>query len=195
MHDDLTRTSRFIALVLRHKPEAAGIALDEHGWARVDELSAGVSRTRPMDRETLERIVAEDEKQRYAFNEDHSLIRASQGHSVRVDVEPEETAPPAVLYHGTGERSVPAILREGLRPMGRLHVHLSPDVPTALKVGRRHGTPALFRVDTGLMAEHGFPFWRSANGVWLTRFVPPVYLERMEAPDGPRHQTDKEDET
>lgn len=97
-------TSKFIALILRHKPEEIGISLDEHGWANVDELIAGISKTQPFTMEMLEEIVASDEKQRYSFNEDKTLIRANQGHSIPVDVELEEKEPPAILYHGTGEK-------------------------------------------------------------------------------------------
>ena len=100
---DLTRTSRYLSLVLRHRPQEAGITLDGHGWANVDELIAGVSRKRPLTRELLEEIVRTDNKQRYSFSEDGTKIRANQGHSIPVDVELEEMSPPEYLGHGTGE--------------------------------------------------------------------------------------------
>ena len=128
-------TSKYISLILRHQPEVIGITLDEHGWADVEELISGVNRTHPLDREALERIVREDEKQRYSFNEDHTLIRANQGHSVPVDVELQEVVPSDVLYHGTGEKYVPSIDAQGLIPKSRLYVHLSHDYGTAIKVG------------------------------------------------------------
>ena len=124
-------TSKFISLILRHKPEVIGITLDEHGWANVDDLIAGVSKTHPLDRATLEQIVAEDSKQRYSFNEDGTLIRANQGHSIPVDVELRVAVPLEVLWHGTGEKYVESIDREGLIPKSRLYVHLSGDVETA----------------------------------------------------------------
>ena len=176
---------KFICLILRHKPELIGIQLDEHGWAEVDALLAGVSRTRPLDLAGLERIVAEDAKQRYSFNEDHTLIRCNQGHSVPVDVELPELPPPAYLYHGTAEKSFPSILAEGLRPMSRLYVHLSGDAETARITGKRHGRPVVLLVHSGRMAEAGFRFFRSVNGVWLTKAVPPAYLERAEAEAAP----------
>ena len=174
------QTSKLIALVLRHKPETVGITLDEHGWADTEALIAGVSRITPLTMETLEEIVRTDNKQRYAFNEDHTRIRANQGHSVPVDVELKQAEPPAELYHGTGERFVPSILREGLLPQSRLYVHLSPDIPTAVNVGRRHGKPRIFTVAAGRMAEDGYPFFLSANGVWLTKRVPAEYLTLTE---------------
>lgn len=120
------RLSVFLSLVLRHQPEAAGITLDEHGWADVEALIQGISGTgRPMDMELLEDIVRTDAKGRYSFNEDRTLIRANQGHSIPVDVELTETAPPQVLYHGTASRFEQAILEQGLKPMSRLYVHLS----------------------------------------------------------------------
>lgn len=175
------RLSVFLSLVLRHQPEAAGITLDEHGWADVENLIQGISATgRPMDMALLEEIVRTDEKGRYSFNEDRTLIRANQGHSIPVDVELTETEPPQVLYHGTADRFEPAILEQGIKPMSRLYVHLSGDVETALKVGRRHGKPVVFEVDSGRMSRDGEPFYISQNGVWLTRRVKPEYLKRMD---------------
>lgn len=173
-----TKTSKFLSLILRHKPEAIGITLDEHGWARVDEVIAGIAKTRPMSMDILAEIVATDSKRRYAFNEDKTLIRANQGHSVHVDVELEEKEPPEVLYHGAGEKSVASIETQGLLPMSRLYVHLSTDVATA-KVGQRHGKPVVFRVDAQKMAAQGHRFYVSRNGVWLTKLVPEEFLQKL----------------
>ena len=172
-------TSRYISLILRHKPEVIGITLDEHGWADVDALIAGVSKTHPLDMSILERIVAEDEKQRYSFNEDRTLIRANQGHSIPVDVELEEVIPPEILFHGTGEKYTASIDEQGLIPKSRLYVHLSEDKETAHKVGQRHGRPVIYEVKSGEMHDDGFVFYRSVNGVWLTKEVPVKYLNRI----------------
>ncbi len=172
-------TSKFISLILRHRPEAIGIALDEHGWANVDELIAGVCKTHPLDRELLEEIVRTDEKQRYSFNEDKTLIRANQGHSIPVDVELEEVQPPEYLYHGTGEKYASSIEKQGLISKSRLYVHLSKDYETAKKVGSRHGKPVVYRIQAQRMSEAGIVFFRSVNGVWLTNRVSVQYLERM----------------
>ncbi|WP_312159716.1 RNA 2'-phosphotransferase [Oscillibacter sp.] len=173
----LTETSRFISLILRHKPETIGIMLDEHGWANVDELIAGVNTRYPLDITTLEEIVSIDDKQRYSFNEDRTLIRASQGHSISVDVELEETAPPQFLWHGTGEKYTQSIEAQGLLPKSRLYVHLSMDEATAHRVGSRHGKPVIYRVLSGAMFSDGFKFYCSVNGVWLTKAVPAIYLQ------------------
>jgi putative RNA 2'-phosphotransferase len=173
----LTDTSRFISLILRHKPEVIGIELDEHGWASVEELISGVARTRDFNMEMLEEIVRSDEKKRYSFNADKTKIRANQGHSVAVDVELKEQAPPRVLYHGTGEKYVTSIEKSGLIPKTRLYVHLSCEAETAKKVGARHGTPVIFKVDTERMEKDGYKFFVSENGVWLTKSVPAKYLE------------------
>ena len=173
------RLGRFLSLVLRHHPEAAGISLDEHGWADVDALLEGVRRTgRTIDREILERIVRENDKQRYKFNEDRTKIRASQGHSLSVSLELRPETPPAVLYHGTVERFLPSIFQEGLCKMSRQYVHLSPDPETAARVGRRRGAPVVLAVDAAAMARDGAAFYRSDNGVWLCGHVPPGYLSR-----------------
>ena len=173
-------TSKFISLILRHKPEVIGITLDEHGWADIHALIDGVNATgrHHLTQETLEEIVRTDEKQRYAFNEDHTRIRANQGHSISVDVELEQRTPPSVLYHGTGEKYVDAIDRQGLIPKGRLYVHLSDDVETARKVGRRHGKSVIYQVDCQKMATDGFEFFLSANHVWLTKCVPARFLSK-----------------
>jgi len=176
----LTRTSKYISLILRHKPEIIGITLDEHGWADVNELISGVNRTHPLTVELLEEIVRTDEKQRYSFNEDKTLIRANQGHSIPVDVELPELKPPAILYHGTGRKYVESIDRQGLIPKSRLYVHLSSDRETALKVGKRHGAPVVYTIQAETMFMDGYLFYRSVNGVWLTKTVPVEYLKKSD---------------
>lgn len=177
----LNETSKFISLILRHKPETIGISLDEHGWADVRELIAGINGTgnHCLNMELLEEIVNTDDKQRYSFNEDHTLIRANQGHSVPIDVEPEEAIPPAILYHGTGEKYEASIDQQGLIPKSRLYVHLSADKDTAKKVGQRHGKPVIYMVDCRAMTTDGYKFYLSANHVWLTKEVPVPYLQKV----------------
>lgn len=175
----LTKTSRFIAFILRHKPESIGITLDEHGWARVSELIDGISKTHPISFEMLEEIVATDDKGRYSFNEDKTLIRANQGHSVQVDVGLKKISPPSVLYHGTGEKYISSIEEIGLIPKTRLYVHLSSDYDTAVKVGSRHGSPVVYTVDTESMLKDGYTFYVSENGVFLVDAVPSKYIKRM----------------
>lgn len=174
----LTNTSRFMSLILRHKPETIGISLDEHGWANVDELIAGIAKTHEFNMDILEEIVRTDNKQRYSFNEDKTLIRANQGHSIPVDVELEKQEPPKYLYHGTGEKYRTAIDEQGLIPKSRLYVHLSSDTDTAVKVGSRHGKPVVYRVWSGDMQKAGYVFYKSVNGVWLTKEVPTKYIKR-----------------
>ena len=174
----LQYTSKFMSLILRHKPETIGITLDEHGWANVDELIAGISKTHVFNRELLEEIVRTDNKQRYSFNEDKTLIRANQGHSIPVDVEFEEVEPPRYLYHGTGEKYRESIDAKGLIPKSRLYVHLSADIETAIKVGTRHGKPVVYRIWSGKMHKDDYIFYKSVNGVWLTKEVPTDYIKR-----------------
>lgn len=175
----LTQTSKYISLILRHKPETIGIMLDEHGWADVQELIDGVnsSGNYRLDIDLLKEIVRTDEKQRYSFNEDCTLIRANQGHSIPVNVELQETIPPEILYHGTGEKYVASIEEQGLLPKSRLYVHLSADLETAKIVGQRHGKPVIYVVDCKAMIADGYKFYLSVNNVWLTKEVPSVYLK------------------
>lgn len=176
-YDDL---SIFISLILRHKPEAIHITLDKHGWANVEELLKGINKTgRKIDIEILEKIVSTDKKQRYSFNKDKTLIRANQGHSISVDVGLKEKQPPDLLFHGTSEENIDVLKEHGIKSMKRLYVHLSEDVETATKVGKRHGNPVVFVVLSKEMYEDGIKFYQSVNGVWLTEFVNPKYLKEV----------------
>jgi putative RNA 2'-phosphotransferase len=175
-----TNLGKFISLILRHKPEVIGISLDKHGWAKVDELIAGIAKRTEFNMDMLEEIVRSDDKQRFSFNEDKTLIRANQGHSIPVDVELTEAAPPELLWHGTGEKYAASIDTQGLLPMSRLYVHLSKDEQTAVKVGERHGRPVLYCVKSGEMSRDGYKFYLSKNGVWLTKRVPVKYLKKVE---------------
>ena len=174
------KLSVFISLILRHKPETIGITLDEHGWANVNELIEGINNSgRKIDMKTLEEIVRTDEKGRYSFNEDKTLIRANQGHSVPVDVELKESVPPDILYHGTATRFVESIKRDGIQPMSRLYVHLSQDLETAVKVGSRHGKCVVLEINAKQMFVDGCKFYLSKNGVWLTKFVHWDYVDAV----------------
>lgn len=174
----ITQLSKFLSLILRHKPQTIGILLDKNGWANVDELIAKMNvHGTKIDMQLLEYVVENNNKKRYAFNDDKTLIRASQGHSIEVDLEYEPQIPPDVLYHGTGEKNVQSILKFGIKKMKRHHVHLSSDVETAVKVGKRHGNPVVFVVHSKEMHNEGFVFYISENGVWLTEFVPKEFVE------------------
>ena len=176
---DLNKTSRFISLILRHRPDTIGISLDEHGWASVEELLAGISKTQYIDMAMLEKIVETDSKQIYSFNEEKTLIRANQGHSIDVDVELPKKQPPVILYPGTGEKYVASIDEQGLIPKSRLYVHLSGDEATATIVGSRHGRPVVYEVLASQMYHDGYEFFQSVNGVWLTKSVPVQYLKKL----------------
>ncbi len=173
----ITRTSRKMSLVLRHKPEAIGLTLDTNGWALVTDLLNRLAATgTPITRTELDTIVAENNKKRFAFNPDGTKIRASQGHSIDVDLEFEPLTPPDELFHGTATTSVDSILATGLQSRSRQHVHLSLDLATATQVGARHGRPVILTVDAAAMHKDGYKFYRSANDVWLTDEIPSRYL-------------------
>jgi putative RNA 2'-phosphotransferase len=179
--EQLTRKSKYLSKHLRHQPERLGLTLAPGGWVPVEDLLAACARAgMSIDRGELDEVVARNSKQRFSFDPTGTLIRANQGHSVAVDLQLAAATPPDVLYHGTGERSVAAILRDGLLKMSRHHVHLSSDIPTALAVGARHGRPVIFRVDAAAMVEAGHEFACSANGVWLVEHVPSAHLWVLE---------------
>ena len=173
----MVKVSKYLSKHLRHEPERLGLVLEPGGWVRVDALLAACAAQRfAVTEGELRDVVARNDKQRFAFDATGERIRANQGHSVSVDLGLAPSEPPAVLYHGTGAGSADAIRREGLRRMGRHHVHLSPDRETAVRVGRRHGKPVVFEIDTAPLRAAGQLFYVSENGVWLTDSVPPEYL-------------------
>lgn len=178
MSANLVRTSQFLSLVLRHQPEKISLSLDEQGWADVAELIRLANQAgHQLSRELLTRVVAENDKQRFAFSADGSQIRARQGHSIEVDLDLPPLEPPAVLYHGTASRFLDSIRATGLHSASRQHVHLSGDETTASQVGLRHGRPVVLQVQAAEMFAAGHQFFRSANGVWLTERVPVDFLE------------------
>ena len=167
--DDIIRKGKRLAFLLRHDEE---YEFDEHGWREVSDLIANHGYTM----ELLDEIVETNNKKRYEYSEDKTKIRARQGHSINVDVELKETTPPGILYHGTAETTVPAIMKEGIKKGSRLHVHLSQTEETAVNVGKRHGKPAVLRINAKQMSEDGIKFYLSNNGVWLTDFVSLKYI-------------------
>ena len=172
------RNSKFLSYILRHHPEEIGVALDEAGWVEVDTLLAAIrSHRHPISREELDEIVATSDKQRFAFSDDGRRIRASQGHSVEVDLGYHPAEPPGILFHGTVEKFLPSIREQGLLKGTRHHVHLSPDEETAHKVGQRRGKPVILMVNASEMHTAEFAFFVTPNAVWLTEHVPPQYIE------------------
>ncbi len=177
MDAKLKTISKLLSLVLRHEPARIGLTLDANGWADVDDLIARASAYGPkLDRDLLARVVSENDKQRFVFSPEGRRIRASQGHSIEVDLALETTTPPSILFHGTSVSAIASIRAQGLIPGSRQHVHLSADTVTATKVGARHGKPVVLTVLAVDMATAGHAFYVSANGVWLTDRVPPLYL-------------------
>lgn len=171
------KLSKLLSYVLRHRPESIGLTLDAQGWVGVDELLSAAARDgNRIAHEDLMRIVETSDKQRFALSEDGMRIRANQGHSVTVELGYDPVTPPETLFHGTAPQFIAAIRRDGLKPMRRHHVHLSPDRETAAEVGARRGKPVILEIAAGEMARAGILFYQSANGVWLTDSVPAAYL-------------------
>ena len=177
MTKDIVATSKFLSLVLRHRPDVIGITLDAEGWVPVEDLLAACAQHgRAISREQLDVVVRTNDKQRFAFSADGTRIRANQGHSLPIDLGLVSVEPPELLYHGTVPRFLESIRQEGLTKGNRHHVHLSPDVETATKVGQRRGRPVILVIEGGRMFRDGHKVYRSANGVWLTDAVPPAYI-------------------
>ena len=177
LQKEAIQISKFLSLVLRHQPQKLGIALDAQGWTDVGILLDKMNCNGfEINRSLLEEIVATNNKKRFAFNADKTKIRASQGHSVAVNLGYQAVEPPELLYHGTSKKAVASILQNGLHKAHRQHLHLSADQETALKVGQRHGLPVVLGVEALKMYKQGHLFFLSQNGVWLTDFVPAVYL-------------------
>ncbi|WP_189833649.1 RNA 2'-phosphotransferase [Streptomyces zaomyceticus] len=169
------KVSKYLSKHLRHQPERIGLVLDAHGWTEIDTLLQATARNGfPITRAELDHVVESNDKKRFAI--EGTRIRASQGHTVEVDLDLPPAEPPAYLYHGTVAARLPAIRAEGLRPMARHHVHLSRDRETATRVGARRGRPVVISVDAGAMHRAEHVFHVSANGVWLASTVPPEFL-------------------
>jgi putative RNA 2'-phosphotransferase len=174
---DLKHISKFLSLILRHKPQEIGLSLDENGWAQVEELiEKSKQKNVKFDKVILQEVVRTNDKKRFAFNEDGTKIRANQGHTIEVDVELSEQEPPSELFHGTVDKFLGSIRQTGLQKMQRLHVHLSKDLETAIKVGGRRGKPVILTVNAKQMFNEGFKFYLSANNVWLCDNVPAKYI-------------------
>lgn len=176
--ENIEKKSKFLSLVLRHQPELIGLNLTSAGWANIEEL---ISKSQlygvRFNQELIYEIVETSDKQRFALNDDKTLIRANQGHSIAIDLNLPASEPPEHLFHGTATRFLSAIAAQGLIPGSRQQVHLSVDVPTARQVGSRHGQPVVLKINALEMSQDGHKFFLSANGVWLTFSVPPKYIE------------------
>ena len=172
--------SKFLSLILRHKPEIVGLVLDKNGYVFVSDLVSAVCKVgKPLNREMLEHIVETNDKKRFAFNEDGTKIRASQGHSIGIDLGLNPMEPPCKLYHGTTKRFVSKIMEEGIVSKSRDFVHLSDNVETATSVGRRHGEPVVLEIDSESMFCEGYDFYISENKVWLVKFVPTQFVKPL----------------
>jgi len=171
------KISKYLSKYLRHQPQGLELTLALGGWVDIDTLLAACRRHDfVLSKAELEEVVALNDKQRFSFDPTGTRIRANQGHSVEVDLQLEAAVPPALLYHGTGKPAVAIIWDTGISKMSRQHVHLSANLETAIKVGRRHGSPVVFHIDSFRMNADNFVFYRSENGVWLTDYVPVLYL-------------------
>jgi len=173
------KASKFLSLILRHKPETINIKLDSEGWVSVTDLLAGMHRKGwdTFTKENLEEVVKDNNKQRFSFNESKTKIRANQGHSIQVDLGLKPTEPPDNLFHGTVSKFMDSIKSEGLKKVSRQHVHLSVDITTANNVGSRRGKPVILTINSRRMYDDGYTFYLSKNGVWLTDQVPYCYID------------------
>jgi putative RNA 2'-phosphotransferase len=174
---EIVKISRKLSSVLRHKPDSIGLKLDKQGWGSVAYILTNLNVGGGLlSIEVLKEVVETNDKKRFAFNDDFSMIRANQGHSVEVELDYMPQEPPALLFHGTATKSVQSIKSQGLVKGGRHHVHLSSDETTAKKVGQRHGSPVVLKIKAKEMFESGYVFFQSENGVWLTDFVPIQFI-------------------
>ncbi|HIE02471.1 MAG TPA: RNA 2'-phosphotransferase [Thiotrichaceae bacterium] len=171
------KISKFLSYVLRHQPESIGLSLDKNGWASVADILKNASL--PLSLEELKQVVENNDKQRFSFNDDLSLIKANQGHSVKIELAFQAITPPDTLYHGTAQHFLKSIQQQGITKGKRHHVHLSKDIQTASKVGKRHGQLVILAIEAKTMHETGYPFYLSDNGVYLVEEIPPRYFQVM----------------
>lgn len=177
MDQELTRTSKFLSYVLRHNPDALGLELEPGGWVNVEVLIRRAQADgRSISRSLIKRVISSGQKTRFALSKDESKIRANYGHSREVDLDLEPIRPSDELYHGTARRTLPAIRDDGLRPLSRQYVHLSPSPEEAMDVGQRHGSPVVLSIDAPALFDAGYTLYRSTDTVWLTHRVPPAFI-------------------
>ncbi len=178
MITDKIKISKFLSLILRHKPQTIGLELDQNGWADTKLLLQGMLKAKYLiDLDILKYLVKSSDKQRFKFNGDFSKIRANQGHSINVDLRLEQKLPPAILFHGTATKNINSIKQNGLLKQNRHHVHLSSDTKSARKIGTRHGNAIVLKIEAGKMNESGIEFYLSENGVWLTEKVDAKFIK------------------
>lgn len=177
--DVYKKLSKSLSYWLRHRPDKANLQLDTQGWADLGSVISALKQKRLGNEADLHATIAHNDKQRFELSSDGTMIRARQGHSVAVELDWPTMVPPETLYHGTVEKFLADIMADGLKPMARHHVHLSPDIETATKVGSRRGKPVILRINAKQMHADGTSFQLTANGVWLTESVIPAYIERM----------------
>ena len=174
---ELNEISKFLSLVLRHKPIEIDLTIDNEGWAIVNDLITKMNNARiTLTFEDLKEVVDTNDKKRFVFSDDFSKIRANQGHSIDVDLKFDSVTPPKILYHGTAEKNIASIFEKGILKKDRNYVHLSADIKTASKVGMRYGKPIVIEVKALEMHQNGHLFFLSDNNVWLTDFVANKYL-------------------
>lgn len=180
MNKNLTKVSKFLSYVLRHNPKSINMKIDFQGWASVDELiRCATNHKLIITKELIEEVVTTNDKERFKLSDNRKMIRANQGHSLKINLGLESIQPPEVLYHGTASRFLESINNEGLKSGNRHHVHLSNQITTAIKVGQRHGFPVVLKIEAARMYEDGFTFYCSENGVWLVDNVPSKYFDQI----------------
>jgi putative RNA 2'-phosphotransferase len=177
MKPELIKISKFLSLILRHKPESIGVSMSPHGWVKIDELIRAAQKHRiHLTKKLIDEVIKTNDKQRFTYSSDGESIRANQGHSVNIELELQPSTPPDTLYHGTAIRFMKEIRKTGLLKMNRQYVHLSLKKTTAYDVGKRQGKPIILTIDAQTMNQDGYEFYLSKNGVWLTKHVPSQYL-------------------
>ena len=182
------KISKRLSLVLRHNPQSIGITLDDSGWTNVHTLLKNLNdHGVKVSQDMIQTVVNENPKKRFEFNDGKTLIRARQGHSVDVDLGYEATTPPDTLYHGTPEKFLPSILKEGLTKQQRHHVHLSTNIPLMLEVARRRGSASLLKINAKQMHNDGHTFYVTENDVWLTDHIPTQYLKQIDPAQIQKH--------
>jgi len=184
MNKDLIKISKFLSLILRHKPEIINLKLDKNGWANIDELIEKTNNKETnivLNYDLLEKIVSINDKKRFKIDPEGKRIRANQGHSLNVDIELKEIKPPDILFHGTAIKFIENIKKKGINRGNRLYVHLSPNKEIAMAVGKRHGKPIVLDINSKKMFQDGYKFYLSENLIWLTKKILPIYIYSLDS--------------
>lgn len=164
---DFPRLSNRLAYLLQHSNLP-----DKYGWVSIDVLC----KESGYKEHIIKAVVFFDDYGRFIFSDDQTAVRALYGHSIKIESDAIPMPPPNVLYYGTAVKSLASIFEEGIKPMSRAKVHLSPIYGKAHFLGGYQNMPEVLEINSAAMAADGCVFYKITNDVWQTDYIPVKYI-------------------